>query len=196
MNEEHINYMASTLDISNKKITIFDIDGTLIKTVEGESLIFFDMMDSLLGIKSDRNLSAYPDRTYASFFNHNSKQLDSKTKQNIYALIEKEMNKFIENTYWETNTTGENYLKKAKREGKEIVFLTGNWESCTRIKFSTCQIKPSGVIHSTTIEQDSKMTFFKKIIGSTPKKQVIYFGDSEYDQEIAKKIGVDYVMVK
>ncbi|WP_114766958.1 HAD hydrolase-like protein [Vibrio rhodolitus] len=196
MKEKNINYKASTLDLSNKKITVFDVDGTLIKTVEGESTVFFDMMDSLLKIKSDRNLSAYPDRTYASCFNLNAKQLDTKTKKNVYELIEKEMNNFIESTYWERNSTGEIYLEKAKKEKKEIVFLTGNWESCTMKKFSICEIELSGVINSTTIEQDSKMNFLKRIIGSTPKNEVIYFGDSEYDQEIAKKTGIDYIMVK
>ncbi len=185
----------------NTKLVIFDLDGTLIESIEFHVKTFEEACRKM-GIEVDERLRE-------EFRKRVGKRFEEIVKEILPSLSDEEIEK-LSKIKWELS---EKFLEEIKPKERIIEFICNAPENCEFAIFSSSPKKfVIKVLEKLGIKDKFKVIVGKenvregkpspegilKILEKTgiKKKNAIYVGDSEFDRQAASKAGVKFLHVK
>ncbi|MCW8329856.1 HAD family hydrolase [Photobacterium sp. SDRW27] len=180
-------------ELSDIKLCIFDLDGTLVNSNEAEIPFFFTSLSQLLNEKLDSDISNYPHRTFSSVLNNT---VPLSKREEVFHQLDDIMMSFVQKQTWSSLSKGTGLLNLVLNSSMEYYIVTGNFKTPSLEKASRAGIAlPLEHVYSTGLGDDSKAQVIEKLIAQNQclPHQVLSIGDSSYDEAIAKQLGLHFI---
>lgn len=180
--------------IRKKKLCIFDLDGTLVRSDSAELPFFFDALTTLHDADISRSISDYPDRSFASVIN----SLKGTDKLLLSKALESKMLEFVTERYWEPLEEGVLLFKTAKKLQIPTYIVSGNFHKPSLKKIESVGLDlDTDSLLTTNVDNESKLSIIQSLMHETQCSgvEVLSIGDSAYDERIAQELCISYHMV-
>lgn len=180
-------------DLTNIKLVIFDLDGTLVESNEQEIDYFFKALRLEVGTDIDTDISQYPDRTFSSVINSMNSTI---SYQDLYEKLELKMTDFVQRVTWLSLPLGKKLLQQTIEQELDYFVVTGNFKQASIDKAALANIElPEERVYCTTLEFASKGKVIQTLISkhNYSPYEVLSIGDSQYDKDIADQLGLNFL---
>lgn len=180
-------------NLTNIDLVIFDLDGTLVESNKQEIPYFFEVLSSKVDIDIDKDISQYTHRTFSSVINAINPSTDSDT---LYCQLEEAMTSFVQRNSWFPLTSGEKIFRQTLGLGLDYYVVTGNFKKASIEKAELAGIHlPESRVFCTTLDSESKGDVIQHLLSEQkcPPDKVLSIGDSQYDKDIAKQLGMNFL---
>lgn len=181
------------MELTNVELCIFDLDGTLVNSNAKEIPYFFSSLSAKLEHSINSNISHYPQRTFSSVINQ---AVPLQQRMPFFEALDGVMYEFVNGQTWSALEMGATLLNEARINGIKYYIVTGNYIEASLLKANKAGLMlERDKIYATTLEQDSKSQVIETLIAhhQCSADKVLSIGDSNYDEQVAHKLGIRFI---
>ncbi len=187
-------------------LVIFDVDGTLTQTFHGNDNSFLKALSRFIEIEHDYHYyTECPHPTDEAVFQHlfkkitsNDPNADDRSKMQDQFIVEL-MHKFRHTPgFFDEIPGASKFIKELKQQPDTVLAVSsGCWEKIVRFKLELAQIPLEGMEIIGCDNHPDKPSFTKALIERISQKhelkRITYIGDSLYDYETTRTLGINFI---
>ncbi|UTW44492.1 HAD family hydrolase [bacterium SCSIO 12696] len=183
---------------------MFDIDGTLIESMDFDSACYLEAVESVTGLKIDSDWSNYRHVTDSGILLEvieryslasRKQQIMAETKQ---LFIEKVASYINQNGVDRISGSAE-FIDELKGNPKVVTaFATGGWRETAQLKLRSAGIEFSGSVLSSSSEHSQRteiMKFAERNSTGNRYSSITYFGDGDWDKVASQQLGYQFIRI-
>lgn len=183
---------------------MFDVDGTLVLSVEFDEICFLEAVYKVLGHSLDSDWTKYTYVSDAGILHQHISENGLQDKRDVIyadvkkAFTEKIANCLDKNPAQQVPGAAEFISELRRLENLSLSVATGGWYETALMKLKSAGINISDIPIASSSDHYSRTKIMKiaeeKAIGKV-KMPCTYFGDGEWDKKACEELGYNFVLV-
>ena len=183
---------------------MFDIDGTLVQSVEFDGTCYFEAVYEVLGHRLDTNWGNYTFVSDAGILDQHIREHGLIAKRDeIHAAVREvfifKIASQVKNAPVQEVSGAAALLAELRRQGDiSVSIATGGWLETALIKLESAGIDVSGIPIASSNDHYSRVKIMKIAAARAAIAKGVsctYFGDGEWDKQACEELGYSFVLV-
>ncbi|MEM7358480.1 MAG: HAD family hydrolase [Pseudomonadota bacterium] len=191
-------------DREGGKHVMFDIDGTLVESLEFDETCYLEAVQSVTGVALDNDWRIYRHITDAGILHHhlevngllaNHPAIQAQVKA---LFIEKIAAHLTQTPARSVPGAAEFIRYLGKIPGVSLSIATGGWETSARIKLVSAGIDVQNIPLCSSDDHYARtriMGLAARTAGVAVADRISYFGDAAWDKQACEELGFNFILV-